>query len=208
MSAQDARVIELQLIVSMYPNSLHFFDEKLATYLEESAEGEKGGDLDGLDDSVPIEFVFSLPKMLADLYVTLPPGYPEEEQLKAHLRLLDNVNYSSSECKSLQVKANTSLREYMVNSPKELVNVFGLIQWVEDFFGRNDVKMNKEALNEKEEEDLADSAARVVLETVDDGNFYSTTATATAQVKREDNEDSSRGGTMTSAYSSQAGKQR
>ena len=195
MSQEDARIIELQLIYSMYPDSLNFFDENLATYLEESADGsEKGGDfVNSIDESAAIEFVFSLPAMLADLYVTLPPGYPEKNEIKAHLRFLDNINYSSSECKNLQVKANTSLREYMVNSPKDMVNVLGLIQWVEDFFGRkeeqkDDVKMNKES-NEKE-----DNKKEEALD-------------ANSTLKQDNEEDSSRGGTMTSAYSSQAGKQ-
>ena len=157
---------------------------------------------------------------LVELHITLPPNYPEESAMKAHVRLLDTVKYSSSQCKSLQVKVNSSLQQFMVNNSQDMVNVLALIQWVDDFFSDpgDEFKSNKETSvqeareeNEKQDEEKqANGEAKEEDDTLDGDETQRGRSLGSSErsstVNEEDNEKCWRGGTMTSAYSSHAGK--
>lgn len=216
----DSRMCELQLISSMYPNSLYFFDEAVATYLEETADDATYVPDVSIDSNACIEFIFSLVQYLVDVYITVPPNYPQDNCIKAHVRLLDTVKYTSSECKYIQMKVNTALQQFIDESAQDTVNILSLIQWIEEFFTHqlNDtLKMNKKSalqennIHHDDDDDgknedasfnaAASSSSSSTACTPCTSSSISSSLDTSSTVKR-DNENCSRGGgTMTTTYS-------
>ena len=136
------QVMELQLIESMYPEHMQFFNDKIQSLvLDVEALKEYSDEVyPTAGDGLPIEFVFTLPSSKIEVMFTLPEKYPHEDGLKCHVRLLD-TKITSSQLKRLQSQANTSLVSIIQSSLDDKrnrrsdacdVNILSVIQWVED----------------------------------------------------------------------------
>ena len=135
------QVMELQLIESMYPQQMMFFNDKVsALVLQELVEVDEGLDV---EDGLPIEFVFTMPSSQVELIFTLPLNYPSNDKLSCHVRLLDTT-MTSSRLKALQNQANVTLTEMLSQDGVDVgessqdkrrcdVNVLSVIQWMEEF---------------------------------------------------------------------------
>lgn len=142
----EEQIMELQLIESMYPEQMQFFNDKIEGLVLNSMDDfdiTKRSDLPSSGDGLPIEFVFSLTSACLEIHFTLPLKYPRQESLSCYVRLLDTQGMTSSQVKQLQNQANSSLTQ-MIN-PKDSkneesesdVNVLSVIQWVEEFERRH-----------------------------------------------------------------------
>jgi ABC-type molybdate transport system substrate-binding protein len=78
---------------------------------------------------------------MIELMFTLPEKYPQEEGIVCHVRLLD-TRMTSPQLKQIQNQANKSLASMIKSSLENKrieesdscdVNVFSVIQWMEDF---------------------------------------------------------------------------
>lgn len=125
-------MMELQLITSMYPEEISFYEPLIEDILAASDLGEalkeKGP---FLVDLMPTEFVFMPDSGRLELNFKLPSNYPKSgDRLEAHIRLLD-TNIFSATLKRLQTQANSRLREYLVDN--EEANILSVIQWLSDY---------------------------------------------------------------------------
>lgn len=125
-------MLELQLISSMYPDQVTFYDPVIDQLLVSSDLREALAAIKPSSPADPVEFVFLPTSGRLELNFTLPVGYPNgAHSLDAHIRLLDTT-MTSSTLKNLQNKANSSLKAYL-NENSCQANVLGVIQWVDEF---------------------------------------------------------------------------
>jgi len=125
--------MELQLIESMYPQQMMFFRENIQKLVESSGVSVMLHECRPCDDDLPIEFVFTLPSTLMEIFFTLPESYPAKDKLSVHVRITDG-KMSSGLVKKKQSEANECLSRQLseAETPSDF-NVLSVIQWVEEF---------------------------------------------------------------------------
>lgn len=133
MKEMEEQLMELQLIESMYPRQMMFFRENIQKLVESSDVSMMLHECRPCDDDLPIEFVFTLPSTMMEIFFTLPESYPVKDKLSLHVRITDG-KMSSGLLKKKQSEANECLSRLLseAETPSDF-NVLSVIQWVEEF---------------------------------------------------------------------------
>lgn len=133
MKEMEEQLMELQLIESMYPHQMMFFRENIQKLVESPDVSVMLHECRPCDDDLPVEFVFTLPSTLMEIFFTLPESYPIKDKLSVHVRITDG-KMSSGLLKKKQSEANECLSRLLseAETPSDF-NVLSVIQWVEEF---------------------------------------------------------------------------